>query len=145
MTLLGWVEARMLAPGDEILDYDGNTPLTVISNVFEETTERVYNFEVEGMRNYFAGDVGAWVHNAPPTPQEAADDIFRRRNEMLADKDGLFDSPRQTGKHTFPGHKDQMRQRQRNLRNRRKKGEDCTGLGIDTAIDLAVPSKPHGR
>ena len=26
---MGWVEARMLAPGDEILDYDGNTPLTL--------------------------------------------------------------------------------------------------------------------
>ena len=54
----------MLAPGDDILDYDGNTPLTVISNVFEETTERVCNFEISGTHNYFAGDVGAWVHNA---------------------------------------------------------------------------------
>ena len=53
----------MLAPGDEILDYDGGAPLTVISNVYEETTERVYNFEVEGTHTYFAGDVGAWVHN----------------------------------------------------------------------------------
>ena len=60
---MDWVPARMLAPGDEILDYDGNTPLTVISNVFEETTERVCNFEVSGTHNYFAGDVGAWVHN----------------------------------------------------------------------------------
>ena len=54
----------MLAPGDEILDYDGNTPLTVISNVLEETTERVCNFEVEGTHTYFAADVVAWVHNA---------------------------------------------------------------------------------
>ena len=61
---MGWVEARMLAPGDEIFDYDGNTPLTVISNTLEETTERVYNFEVSGTHTYFAGDVGAWVHNA---------------------------------------------------------------------------------
>ena len=47
----------MLAPGDEILDYDGSTPLTVISNFREETTERVYNFEVDRTHNYFAGDV----------------------------------------------------------------------------------------
>ena len=68
----------MLAPGDEILDYDGNTPLTVISNVLEETTERVYNFEVEGTHTYFAGDVGAWVHNASSAGRLQVD-IFRGR------------------------------------------------------------------
>ena len=36
----------------------------MISNVYEETTERVYNFEVSGTHTYFAGDVGAWVHNS---------------------------------------------------------------------------------
>lgn len=60
----GWIEARLLAAGDAILDYDGNVPLTVISVAFEKTTERVYNFEVSGTHTYFAGDVGAWVHNA---------------------------------------------------------------------------------
>ena len=30
------------------------------------STERVCNFEVSGTHTYFAGDVGAWVHNPKP-------------------------------------------------------------------------------
>ena len=84
---MGWVQARMLAPGDEILDYDGSTPLTVISNTYEETTERVYNFEVEGTHNYFAGDVGAWVHNAKGGKNSSAGgvsgDVLRQARQLI--------------------------------------------------------------
>ena len=60
----GWIPAGALAAEDEIVDYNDGTPLTVISVGYEKTTERVYNFEVSGTHTYFAGDVGAWVHNA---------------------------------------------------------------------------------
>ena len=50
----------------------------MISVGYEETTERVFNFEVAGTHTYFAGDVGAWVHNAPfDSEQRALHDIIK--------------------------------------------------------------------
>ena len=79
----GWVPAGALVAGDEILDYDGNTPLTVISVSRENTTERVYNFEVDGTHTYFAGDVGAWVHNGRGSAFKA---LFNHKNTSRAHK-----------------------------------------------------------
>ena len=64
----------------------------MISNVFEETTERVYNFEVEGTHTYFAGDVGAWVHNAF-TGGDFCDALGNFRNKLRRDSEGNIFSP----------------------------------------------------
>jgi hypothetical protein len=60
---VGWVDAGDLQPGDTIEDFDGGAPLKVISVSYEVASERVYNFEVSETHSYFAGDLGAWVHN----------------------------------------------------------------------------------
>ena len=35
----------------------------IVSNVLTQTSETVYNFEVENAHSYFADELGLWVHN----------------------------------------------------------------------------------
>ena len=46
-----------------ILDRDLEA-LTVLSVRADTTPQLVYNLEVEGAHTYFAGELGAWAHNA---------------------------------------------------------------------------------
>ena len=58
----GWVPAGELLPGDELVSSMGSR-LWVAGSTQRPQTSTVYNFEVEGFHTYFAGEVGAWVHN----------------------------------------------------------------------------------
>ena len=61
--MLGWVTAGELVSGDMIADIDGGEAVKVVSNTLTQTQETVYNFEVKGAHNYFADELGLWVHN----------------------------------------------------------------------------------
>ena len=55
--------ATNLVAGDLIADIDGGAADKVVANALTQTSEKVYNFEVEGNHNYFADELGLWVHN----------------------------------------------------------------------------------
>ena len=57
--------ATNLVAGDLIADIDGGAAVKVVTNALTQTSETVYNFEVEGAHSYFADELGLWVHNAP--------------------------------------------------------------------------------
>jgi RHS repeat-associated protein len=59
----GWIHAGSLKAGDFVFDIDGAAPVTVESISFEIVSEKVYNFEVAELHNYFVGDEGVLVHN----------------------------------------------------------------------------------
>ena len=61
---LGWTITADLAPGDLIADIDAGQAVKVVANKYEQLTTKVYNFEVEHAHNYFADELGLWVHNA---------------------------------------------------------------------------------
>ncbi len=68
----GWVAAKYLLPGDEIFTSAGGW-LKVSSGTWLSNKQTVYNFEVEGLHNYFVGKTGLWVHNSSKlsiNPQE---------------------------------------------------------------------------
>ncbi len=83
---LGWVMAGELVPGDLIADIDGGALVKVVSNTLTETSETVYNFEVENAHSYFADELGLWAHNARlpnkllPDPVATGDHIVFRRD-----------------------------------------------------------------
>jgi RHS repeat-associated protein len=58
----GWVEAGNLEIGDQLLGLDGEL-ITVEEIGWREGFIEVYNFEVEGLHNYFAGQIEVLVHN----------------------------------------------------------------------------------
>ena len=59
----GWTPAGDLRPGDQLTDAQDHT-LQVIAVTPRSDRETVYNFEVAEVHTYFAGHLGAWVHNA---------------------------------------------------------------------------------
>jgi pretoxin HINT domain-containing protein len=59
----GWIHAGSLKAGDFVFDIDGAAPVTVESISFEIVSEKVYNFEVEGLHNYFVSEEGLLSHN----------------------------------------------------------------------------------
>ena len=63
---LGWTITADLAPGDLIADIDARQAVKVVANKYEQLTTKVYNFEVEHAHNYFADELGLWVHNERP-------------------------------------------------------------------------------
>ena len=56
--------ATNLVAGDLIADIDGGAAVKVVANALTQTSETVYNFEVEGAHSYFVDELGLWVHNA---------------------------------------------------------------------------------
>ncbi|MCP4624947.1 MAG: hypothetical protein GY850_15690, partial [bacterium] len=58
----GWIGASDLLPGDEVFSSNGGW-LKLSGGVWLSERQTVYNFEVEGLHNYFVGEIGAWVHN----------------------------------------------------------------------------------
>jgi RHS repeat-associated protein len=58
----GWVTAEKLQVGDELLGLDGN-PVSVRAIAWHDAEIQVYNFQVEGLHNYFAGQIEVLVHN----------------------------------------------------------------------------------
>ena len=69
---IGWTMATNLVAGDLIADIDGGAAVKVVANALTQTSETVYNFEVEGNHNYFADELGLWVHNASRNPKRDA-------------------------------------------------------------------------
>lgn len=61
----GWTQAGELVAGDVVMDR-GEQPLTVVATRVDNIPQLVHNLEVEGAHTYFAGDMAAWAHNAPP-------------------------------------------------------------------------------
>jgi RHS repeat-associated protein len=59
----GWTAAKDLMPGDEIFTSSGGW-VRVAGGIWLSRRQTVYNFEVEGLHNYFVGQTGVWVHNA---------------------------------------------------------------------------------
>jgi Restriction endonuclease fold toxin 9/Pretoxin HINT domain len=57
----GWVLARDLRPGDRVEARNG--VLQVLATGVDLRMQPVYNLSVESDATYFAGDLGAWVHN----------------------------------------------------------------------------------
>jgi hypothetical protein len=58
----GWTAAQTLQPGDEVALADGGMG-AVQALHFTNARRTVYNFEVEGLHNYFVGRKGVLVHN----------------------------------------------------------------------------------
>jgi len=58
----GWVKAKDLVREDPIATINGD--VVMYQNEYIEKLVQVYNFTVDKTHNYFAGDMGAWVHNA---------------------------------------------------------------------------------
>ncbi len=58
-----WVEAKDLHRGNSLLNSRGNPASVVSVEPLPSPDITVYNFEVEGTHNYFAGEQGVLVHN----------------------------------------------------------------------------------
>jgi RHS repeat-associated protein len=65
----GWVAARNLQLGQELLSSRGSAALRVTGQTWLQDRETVYNLEVSGAHTYFVGDSGAWVHNMCAAPR----------------------------------------------------------------------------
>jgi len=73
----GFVCAKDLKPGDQILLLEGNTG--TVDKVFKEELDepiKVYNFEVKDYHTYFVGEQGVLVHNLCKG-RSGADDIIQ--------------------------------------------------------------------
>jgi hypothetical protein len=64
----GWVAACRLQPGDELQPKDKARTVCVVSVSSAPRRQEVFNFEVDGLHNYYVGDVGVLVHNASREP-----------------------------------------------------------------------------
>ena len=65
----GWAMARDLKPGDVIRTLGG---LATVSAIEEDKVQPVFNLDVAGDRDFFAGNVAALVHdNSVPEPRQA--------------------------------------------------------------------------
>jgi len=58
----GWVEAKEITWEDPIATATGDA--VAYSNTYYAEATPVFNFSVESTPNYFAGEMGLWVHNA---------------------------------------------------------------------------------
>jgi len=58
----GWVKAKDLEWKYPIATVNGD--VVIYQNEYIKKSTRVYNFTVDSTHNYFAGSMGAWVHNA---------------------------------------------------------------------------------
>lgn len=58
----GWVQATNLEAQEPIATIDGD--VVIYANEYVNKKIRVYNFTVGDSHSYFAGEMGAWVHNA---------------------------------------------------------------------------------
>ena len=58
----GWVEAQDLKVCDQLLDQEGGEVVILDIRKIQEVTQ-VYNFEVQGVHNYFVSEEGVLVHN----------------------------------------------------------------------------------
>jgi hypothetical protein len=65
----GWVAANELLPGDRLRRIDLEMALHVLIVHDTDLRADVFNFEVDGLHNYFVGRVGALVHNSSREPQ----------------------------------------------------------------------------
>jgi RHS repeat-associated protein len=63
----GWTEVQHLEVGDELISYDGKDRFVAAIKIVPQP-ETVYNFSVEGNRNYYVSDDGILVHNCPDLP-----------------------------------------------------------------------------
>ncbi|HEY3357204.1 MAG TPA: polymorphic toxin-type HINT domain-containing protein, partial [Polyangia bacterium] len=59
----GWIAARELDLGHELLGSRGSAALRVTGQTWLQDRATVYNLEVSGQHTYFVGESGAWVHN----------------------------------------------------------------------------------
>jgi Pretoxin HINT domain len=85
----GWVPAGDLRPGDRVESRDGL--LQVLAIGVDLRVQPVYNLSVENAETYFAGDLGAWVHNSRFTPdQSALLDLIREIMEKRGGKKGYL-------------------------------------------------------
>ena len=66
----GWVEARSLFPGEQLLQRDGTFAhvFNVIPVHAPET--KVYSFEVEDLHTFYVGEKGILVRNVIPKPAD---------------------------------------------------------------------------
>ena len=60
----GWRKASILETGMKLLDKHGKATATVVSQTALDSSETVYNFEVQEFSTYHIGEMGIWVHNA---------------------------------------------------------------------------------
>ncbi len=59
----GWIEAKSLSAGENVLTYSGEW-ISVSSNTETSKKQTVYNFEVENFHTYFVGKGKICVHNS---------------------------------------------------------------------------------
>jgi hypothetical protein len=88
----GWVAAGKLQPGHALKSVNGSSN-TWVTDVHAPTRSvPVFNFEVEGIHNYYVGRLGVLVHNASrddqtkPLGQRAADDRWHDHLLRLAEE-----------------------------------------------------------
>ncbi len=103
----GWQKAGSLKPGDFVFDIDGSAPVTVRSIRFENVAEKVYNFEVEGLHNYFVGDEGLLVHNARKDDLKKFDFLMKQIEKRIGRKCSKKDRRRVHDEITKKGYTDQ--------------------------------------
>jgi pretoxin HINT domain-containing protein len=113
----GWTEAGSLKAGDFVFDIDGGSPTTVKLLVFEIVSEKVYNFEVAELHNYFVSEDGILSHNGKkgdkcgcssfgdPKLDNIMDQIVKRESELKADKLGLPEFGSGKNRCTRQGHR----------------------------------------
>lgn len=58
----GWVVASDVVTEDPLATINGD--VLVLTNLYVERATQVFNFSVANTPNYFAGEMGLWVHNA---------------------------------------------------------------------------------
>ena len=83
----GWTRAGDLIPGQLIPSAHGGW-LRVGSVLWPHRFATVFNLEVEGVHTYFAGGLGAWVHNTCLNPTGPG---FDKAREEALEKAGLTD------------------------------------------------------
>jgi hypothetical protein len=69
----GWVEAHEVVTEDPLVTINGDA--IVLKNTYVEKSTQVFNFSVANTPNYFAGEMGLWVHNAGRRSCWDADEI----------------------------------------------------------------------
>ncbi|GAC42099.1 hypothetical protein PPOP_1456 [Paenibacillus popilliae ATCC 14706] len=89
----GWVEARHLKAGDLLQNADGKPyPIDRIEMMSNSTS--VYNFEVEGVHNYFVTESEIWTHNVVGSIVKAIVQVFAKN----AAKSAARNTTKSTGK-----------------------------------------------
>lgn len=90
----GWTAASKLAAGDRLKAFDGSAQVVLCVSLAEPAP--VFNFEVEGVRNYFVGTAGVLVHNRSTRDDPTQPDGPQRRSDSwLQAAQALEDGPGQ--------------------------------------------------